>query len=127
MEGKEDRRRSIRWAVEERTAGQITAIYEASLINISVDGALIEHLDLVRPGTLSVLTFVVRGQEVSLRCRVVRSAVHRTEVWTEGERELIFRTGLEFLDMSEDSLRLIDEYIESLKRQSLDAEFEVLT
>ncbi len=117
MEGKEDRRRSIRWAVEERTAGRITAIYEASLINISVDGALIEHLDLVRPGTLSVLTFVVRGQEVSLRCRVVRSAVHRAEVRTEGERELIFRTALEFLDVSEDSLRLIDEFIDSLRGQ----------
>ncbi len=77
MEGKEDRRRSIRWAAEERTAGRITAIYEAVLINISVSGALIEHSDLVRLGTLSVLSFVVRGQEVSLRCRVVRSAVHR--------------------------------------------------
>ena len=118
MEGKEDRRRSIRWAVEERTAGRITAIYDASLINISVSGALIEHSDLVRPGTLSDLTFVVRGQEVSLRCRVVRSAVHRAEVRTEGERELIFRTALEFLDMSEDSLRLIAEYLDSLRGES---------
>ncbi len=115
MEGKEDRRRSIRWAAEERTAGRITAIYEASLINISVSGALIEHSDLVRLGTLSVLSFVVRGQEVSLRCRVVRSAVHRAEVRTEGERELIFRTGLELLAASEDSLRLLAEYLDSLR------------
>ncbi len=117
MEGKEDRRRSIRCAVEERTAGRITAIYEASLINISVSGALIEHSDLVRPGPLSVLTFVVRGQEVSLRCRVVRSAVLRSEVQADGEHELVYRTGLEFLDTPEDSLRLIDEFIDSLRGQ----------
>lgn len=117
MGEKEDRRRSIRWAVEERTAGRITAIYDASLINISVSGALIEHSDFVRLGTLSVLTFAVRGQEVSLRCRVVRSAVHRTEVRSKGERELIFRTGLDFLDVSEDSLWLVAEYLDSLRGQ----------
>ncbi len=115
MEEKEDRRCNIRWAVEERTAGQISAIYDAFLINISISGALIEHSDLVRPGTLSVLTFFVQEQKVSLMCRVARSAVQRTEVRTEGERELIFRTGLEFLDAPEDSLRLIAEYVDSLR------------
>ena len=117
MKGKEDKRRNIRWAVEERTAGRITATYDASLINISVNGALIEHSDLVRPGTLSILTLFVQERELRIRCRVVRSAVHRTEVRTKGERELIFRTGLEFLDVSEDSLRLIDKYIVSLSGQ----------
>ncbi len=116
MEGKEDRR-NIRWAVEERTAGRITAIYDASLINISVSGALIEHSDLVRPGTLSVLTFVVRGQEVGVRCRVVRSLVDRTEVQADGEHELVYRSALEFQALSEDSLWLIDEFIDSLRGQ----------
>jgi len=112
---KEDRRGNIRCAVEEQTPGRITAIYDAFLINVSMSGALMEHSDLVRLGTLSVLTFSIQGQKVSLKCRVVRSAVHRTEVRTEGERELIFRTGLEFLDAPEDSLRLIAEYIDSLR------------
>ncbi len=83
MEGKEDRRHNIRWAVEERTAGRITAIYEAFLI-ISMSGALIEHSDLVRSGTPSFLTLFVREQEVSLRCGVARSVVHRTEVGPTG-------------------------------------------
>ncbi len=117
MEGKEDKRCNIRWAVEGRTAGRITAIYEAVLINISVSGALIEHSDLVRPGTISSLTLLVHGQEVSLRCRVVRSVVHRSEVRTDGERDLIYRTALEFLDASEDSLRLTAEYLDSLRGQ----------
>jgi hypothetical protein len=110
-----DRRHNIRWAVEEPTPGHITTIYEASLINISVSGALVEHSDLVRPGTLSTLTFIIQGQKVTLRCRVARSVVHRTEFRAEGEREIIFRTGLEFVDASEDSLRLIGQYIDSLR------------
>ncbi len=115
MDAKEDRRRHFRWAVEEPTAGQITAVYEASLINISSGGALIEHLHLVRPGTTSFLTLLIHGQEVSLKCRVVRSVVHHLEVRPDGERDLIYRTVLEFLDPSEDSLRLIGEYIDSLR------------
>ncbi len=67
------------------------------------------------------------GREVTLNCRVIRSLVHRTEVQADGEHELVYLTGLEFLDTPEDLLRQIDEYIESLKRQSSDAESEVLT
>ena len=117
MEGKEDKRRSIRCAVEERTAGRITAIYEASLMNISVSGALIEHMHLVRPGTNSFLTLLMLGREVTLNCRVARSLVHRTEVQADGEHELVYQTGLEFLDTPVDLLRLIDEFIDSLRGQ----------
>ncbi len=117
MGGKEDRRRSIRWAVEEHAVGRITAIYEATLINMSLGGALIEHMHLVRPGTISFLTLLMLGREVTLNCRVVRSVVDRTEVQADGEHELVYRTALEFQGLSEDSLWLIDEFIDSLRGQ----------
>jgi hypothetical protein len=116
-EKKDDRRHNIRWTVEEPTPGHITTIYEASLINISASGALVEHSDLVRPGALSTLTFIIQGQKLTLRCRVARSVVHRTEFRAEGEREIIFRTGVEFVDASEDSLRLVGQYIDSLRSE----------
>ncbi len=111
-------RRHIRWAVEEHAVGRITAIYEATLINMSLGGALIEHMHLVRPGTISFLTLLMLGREVTLNYRVVRSLVHRTEVQADGEHELVYRTGLEFLDTPEDLLRLIGEYIKSLTEGS---------
>ncbi len=40
--------------------------------------------------------------------------VFRSEVQADGEHELVYRTGLEFLDTPEDLLRLIGEYIKSL-------------
>ncbi len=110
-------RRHIRWAVEEHAVGRITAIYEATLINMSLGGALIEHMHLVRPGTISSLTLLMLGREVTLNCRVVRSLVDRTEVQADGEHELVYRTGLEFLALSEDSLWLIYEFIDSLRGQ----------
>ncbi|MFQ5802066.1 MAG: PilZ domain-containing protein [Candidatus Methylomirabilales bacterium] len=109
-----DRRRHLRWHVGKRVTGRITSNHKASILDISLGGALIEHSNLVRPGTLSFLTFSVDGKDVSLRCRVVRSAIYRYEVQLSGEREHIYRTGLEFSSVSEDARRLLDESVDSL-------------
>jgi len=77
-------------------------------------GALIEHSNLVRLGTLSFLTLSIDGQEVSLRCRAVRSAIYRYELRPTGEREHVYRTGLEFSAVSEDARRLLDESLDPL-------------
>lgn len=108
---KVDRRRHLRWRVGEGLRGRIASKNEASILDISLGGALIEHSNLVRPGTLSFLTLLLRGQEVSLRCRVVRSAIYRFEVWPTGEQEHLYRTGVEFLALSEDSRQMLDKYI----------------
>lgn len=115
MEANEERRRHTCWAVEERTGGQVTAVFEASLINISLGGVLIEHVHLLRPGMNYAVTLFVHGQAVNLTCRAVRSVVHGSRVHPDEERELIYRTGMKFVDPSEDSLRLIGEYIDSLR------------
>ncbi len=53
----------------------------------------------------------IKGSEVSVPCRVVRSVVHRPEVDPEGERVLIYRTGLEYVDLSDETLGLLNDYI----------------
>ncbi len=111
MEAKEDRRRHIRWLLKQRASGRITAMYEASLVNISLGGTLIEHLHLLRPRSMTFSTLFVHGQEVSLPCGVL----HGSEIPTSGERELIYRTGLEFRALSEHSQRLLGEYIDALR------------
>ena len=97
---KRERRRDPRWAVGvlgNRLAARITPIHEAILINISRGGALVEHSDPVPPGTISSLTLMLHEQEVGMKCRVVRTAAHQNKVVANGDRELIYRTGLEFL------------------------------
>ncbi len=114
---KGDRRRHLRWRVGEGLTGRIASQNEASILDISLGGALVEHSNLVRPGTLSFLTLLLRGQEVNLRCRVVRSAIYRFETWPTGEQEHLYRTGVEFLALSEDSQRMIDKYINFLGKK----------
>ncbi|MFQ5848203.1 MAG: PilZ domain-containing protein [Candidatus Methylomirabilales bacterium] len=106
-----ERRQYPRFVVGGRTKGRVTAVYEASLLNISLGGALIEHAHIVRPGTMSYLILKLQGRDVSLRCRVVRSVVHRPEVQPDGERILIYRTGLEYIELSDETLQAIGDYI----------------
>jgi hypothetical protein len=121
---KGEKRRYPRWVVGGRLAGRTDTFHSVSFINISLGGILIEHSDIIRPGDTSLLTLLILGREVALNCRVVRSLVHRPEIEAGGERGLIYQSGLEFLGLSEESLGLIDEYIEFLKRERPDTNTE---
>jgi hypothetical protein len=111
------KRQHPRFVVGGKARGRLTTTYTASLINISLGGALVEHPDIVRPGTISYMDMTLQGKEVRLRCRVTRSVVHRTEVLESGERELIYHTGLEFFDPPRETLDLITQYIDSLEAE----------
>lgn len=112
--GGRDRRQHARFVVGGRAKGRVTAIYDARILDISTGGSLVEHTSVVRPGTLSSLDIVVLGKRMSLKCRVARSVVHRTEIQPDGDQELVYHTGLEFLDRSDETRRLIIDYIQSI-------------
>lgn len=112
-----DERRYARFSVEGRTKGQVAAFCDALILNISLGGALIEHTHVVRPGTLSTLDLDLLGDTMRLTCRVVRSVVHRQEMRPYGGRELIYHTGLEFLNVTEEAQQRIGDYIQSILEQ----------
>ena len=113
---KEDKRRDSRWNAG-GTEARIAPKHKVSLLNISRGGVLIEHSHVIRPGTNLFLSLLLPKQGTSLRCRVVRSREHGYEVLLTGEQHHVYRTALEFQALSEDSLRLIDEFIDSLRGQ----------
>ncbi|MFQ5846442.1 MAG: PilZ domain-containing protein [Candidatus Methylomirabilales bacterium] len=115
---KGDRWRYPRWRVCEEMTGRMASRNQVSVLDISLGGALIEHFNLVRPGSPSFLSLVVQGAEISLRCRVVRTRLHRHELWPTGEHGYVYRTGLEFLALSEESRRLLTQYIDFLGEQA---------
>lgn len=108
-----ERRQYSRFLVGGRAKGRVTAVYEASLVDLSLGGALIEHVDIVRPGTTSYLVLRMKGRNVNLRCRVIRSIVHRVQVESDGERALIYQTGVQFVDRSDATMQMISDYIMS--------------
>ena len=108
------RRQYARFFVGGKAKGRVTAIYDAEVLNLSIGGSLIEHAHVVRPGTLSSLDLDLFGKRLRLKCRVARSVVHGSHVLPTGERELIYRTGLEFLELSEATRQMIGRYVQSM-------------
>ncbi len=113
-EGQRDRRQHPRFTVAGKATGRVTAVHDASLVDISFGGVLIEHSQVVRPGTTSSLDLDLEGKRLRLRCRVIRSVVNRIELQPDGEQALIYHTGLEFLDLSEETRQVISDYIHSI-------------
>lgn len=74
-------------------------------------GALLEHPDMLRPGTMAFLTLPVNGGGVGMKCRSVRSRVDRYEQNPSGGLDLIYRTGIELLATSESRWELIKECV----------------
>jgi hypothetical protein len=122
------RRSYLRWDVSGELAGRITSFQtgtcqKVSLVDISMGGALLEHPDMLRPGTMAFLTLPVNGGGIGLKCRSVRSRVDRYEHTPSGARDLVYRTGIEFLATSESRWGLIeecvlDECMDSLSRET---------
>jgi len=112
--GVSPQRQHARFVVRGKVKGRITSVYDAYILNISLGGALIEHAHVVRPGSSSSLDLDLQGKRLSLRCRVARSVVHRVEVQPDGERALIYQTGLEFIDAAKETRLMISNYIQSV-------------
>ncbi|MEE9539725.1 MAG: PilZ domain-containing protein [candidate division NC10 bacterium] len=111
------RRKHPRIVVKEEAKGRVAAVSDAVLLNISLGGALIEHVGVVRPGTPSSLELDLHGKRIRLRCRVARSVGNRIEVQPDGEQELIYHTGLQFVEPSDETLQVIGDYIQSLSNE----------
>jgi len=109
--GRPERRQYSRFLVGGRAKGRVTAVYDASLLDLSLGGALIEHADIVRPGTSSYLILRIKGRDVNLQCQIIRSIVHRVQVESDGERALVYQTGLQFVDRSDATMQMISDYI----------------
>lgn len=111
-EERPDRRKYPR-LVKQNDGGRIGTAHEASVLNISLGGALVEHAYIVRPGTISSLVLNVPGRAMKLSCRIVRSSVHRLAVQPDGEGEVIYHTGLEFVDSSEEAHQIMSDFVQS--------------
>ncbi len=112
-EGQPERRQYPRAIVGCWTKGRVTDMYEVSLLNISLAGAMLEHVDTLRPGTILFLSFDLQGERANANFRVVWSEVHGTAIQPDGEQALIYHTGVEFPNPSEETRQVISDYLQS--------------
>jgi PilZ domain len=98
--GGRERRSRARVVVLGNLVGTIHTSYPASVVNLSETGALIEADSVLRPGTVHMLRLPLAGtEELTLRCRVVRSFVYGVE--RPGESTVQYRAALEFVALTD--------------------------
>lgn len=111
-----ERRRAGRIRMRERSPAQLQ-LRDVNLLDISLSGALVEHTEPVRLGEVYRLSFPVEGHQVQVLARAVRAfASHRVTV-AGGERQVVYRTGMEFVGIEKGVAELISAYVDRLLRQ----------
>jgi hypothetical protein len=99
VEGTE-RREVQRIAVPRRPRAQAREVQEVRLLDLSLKGARIEHLDLLRPGEPCHLQLPPTLGSLSLAAQVVWCTVIGRSPSADGHRQLISRTGLRFTKLT---------------------------
>ena len=97
--GQEQRRAYPRLGLPDEAAATIANVGTARLMNVSAGGALLEHPGLVRPGYRAFLVLPSEEGDLRLACQVAYSSVVRTAPNPQGDRDLIYRTGMQFINL----------------------------
>lgn len=87
----------------------VTTFQEADLLDLSLEGALVEHQDMLHLGSPCLLQLVIAGEALNIRCHVVHSRVSRKELGGG----LYYQTGLEFPDLSPQAEQTLGALIRS--------------
>ena len=112
-----DRRKSVRVRTDRHYPAQLQ-LMDVILIDISLAGALVEHTDPVRPGEIYRLTFKVNGRQVQVLARAIRVFASHRVASADGERRVVYRTGMEFVGVEKEAADLISGYVKRLIEQS---------
>jgi hypothetical protein len=104
-------RRGARVRVRPGAAAKLQ-FWDVTLRNISRSGVLLEHSQRVQVGELYRLAFQVDGLHLKVTAWAVRSFVSHFVPVPGGEQQIVFRTGMEFTDVTEDTAKRISAYID---------------
>ena len=94
------RRQTVRIPIVGRLAARARPSLDVRLLDLSLAGTRIEHLDLLRPGLRCTLEFPAATGSLVVSARVVWSNVIGTEQSPAGERLLRYQSGLEFVGLT---------------------------
>ncbi len=106
-----ERRRAARVRMPNHAPGLLQH-REVTLIDISLSGALVEHTRPVRPGEIYRLSFVAKAERVQVLARAVRVFLGHRITLAGGERQAVYRTGMEFVGVDKPTQDRIAAYIE---------------
>jgi DNA-binding response OmpR family regulator len=111
-----ERRRAKRVRLRERAEAQLQ-LRDVTLVDLSVSGALVEHTEPVRPGEIYRLSLAMQSQKVQILARAMRVFASHRVTTAAGERQVVYRTGMEFVGVKKETADLISAHIDSLLKQ----------
>lgn len=111
-----ERRRAARVRLRERAPAQLQLV-EVTLVDISLSGALVEHTEPVRPGEVYRLAFPVEGHQVQVLARAVRAFASHRATGADGKRQVVYRTGMEFVGVEKGTLDILAAHMDRLVQQ----------
>lgn len=105
-----ERRREPRIRIRATVHSQVFATMDARVVDLSAVGALLEHVEPIRPGGACELVIEDTPEDLRLRCRIVRSVLTQPEE-AAARRQIRYRTGVEFVDPSPAQTQLMEVLI----------------
>jgi DNA-binding response OmpR family regulator len=112
-----ERRRAPRIPLRERFPAQLQ-LRDVNLIDLSLSGALVEHVEPIRPGEIYRLSLTAEGQRVQILARAMRVYASHRVTLAGGERQVVYRTGMEFVGLKKDVTDIITKHLEGLAQPS---------
>ncbi len=109
-----DRRQRARVKVPGPVGGSVNLGSDVRVMDLSPDGAMIEHAKRLSPGAICVLCLHLAGVDLRLRGHVAWSQVHSARGNASGEGAILFRSGLHFPDLPERAAAHLRDYLATL-------------
>jgi len=113
-------RRGARVHLRKRVAARLQ-FWDVTLLDISRSGVLLAHTDRVRVGELYRLAFQVEGLYFKVVVRTVRSFVSHFVPVAGGEQQIVYRTGMEFTALTDETAQRISASVHRLRASGLAA------
>ena len=119
-----DRRRVARLTVPWHLSGPGLELRLVRLLDLSLDGARIEHIEALREGVVCYVDLPPALGRIRLIGRVVWTGLRGGEQTLEGERRLIYQSGLVITGMTRDHQAALAHAVEALKAENEAKEHE---
>ncbi len=111
-----ERRRVVRLSVPQHLKGPLLEIRLARLLDLSSEGARIEHPDPLRESLVCVVDFPPALGPLRLTGRVVWTMPQQSEPSPEGDAHASYESGLTFVRMTLDQRAALKAALDILKR-----------
>ncbi len=109
-----ERRAAPRIQLSNRPPARVRGVRQVRLLDLSLGGAQIEHLDPLQPGVACILDFSPPSEALNLPAQVVWCTVIGRKRTRAGESHLVARSGLQFTRLTADQQAALAETLHDL-------------